>query len=584
MDARRHAVGQRRACAALRRGGRVRIAALAAAVFVALVGCERSATDSAGRSGAAEYNLLLITLDTTRADRIGCYGHKQGITPSLDALAASGVRFANAFAQVPITLPSHATILTGVYPPEHGVRENGQRSLAAEVPTLAEVFREQGYRTGAFIAATALDSRYGLDRGFELYDDTMVTDDRGRERSQRQADVVCDSALDWLESVRDERFLAWVHFYDPHLPYEAPAQYVLRWGDPYDAEVAFMDANVGRLLAWVDQRGLGANTLVVAVADHGEAIGEHGYTEHALLLYDSIMRVPLIISLPGVLPGGRTVDGVARTVDLVPTILDLLGMETPAVVSGESLVATLRGAPLPDRVSYGETEYPHGAFGWAPLRCLVEKSWKYIRAPEVELYDLAADRGELNNIAPAHPDLIVHMEEVLTDLEAGMTLREGEAAPLDDETRQALESLGYVGSRQLTVDPQDLKNPVDMVDVEAGFWRAMGMVQRRQLPQAIALLEPAHSRSPESFVIVELLGKAYALSGRLDEAEQKLAEAVRMQPHMPGTLEAFAEVLAARGKREQALTMCERALRVDPDNEKAQALLKKLQPGTPQRP
>ena len=351
-------------------------------------GCQRADDVSDERPGsvpgrAVGCNVLLITMDTTRADRLGCYGWKRAWTPALDALARRGVRFEKAFAQVPITLPSHTVLLTGTYPPENGVRDNGRDALGSELPTLAEIFRQHGYRTGAFVAAAVLDSRYGLSRGFEVYNDTMAQIKTSPRRSQIPADLVCDRALAWLQQVEAEPFLCWVHFFDPHTPHQPPREYRVKTGDDYDGEIAFMDANVGRIVAWLTSKRLLSRTLIVAVADHGESLGEHGYKWHSLLVYDSIMRVPLLFSLPGRLPENTTCRGTARIVDIMPTVLELMGWPVSPEVTGASLVAALDGQTGPTRISYGETDYPYNSFGWSKLRCLVDGRWKYIRGPRV---------------------------------------------------------------------------------------------------------------------------------------------------------------------------------------------------------
>ncbi len=534
-------------------------------------GCKDSrqaASDGALRGAAADCNLLLITLDTTRADHLGCYGWKRAVTPSLDALAQRGVRFDQAFAQVPITLPSHAGLLTGTYPPENGVRNNSRYALRPDLPALAELCRAHGYRTGAFIGSQILDVRYGLGRGFDVYKDRMPL-------YERPANQVCDEALAWLEEVRGQRFFAWVHFYDPHTPYTPPREYLAKAGDAYDGEIAFVDAQIGRLVEWVQRSGVGDRTLVVAVGDHGESLGEHGFLWHSLLVYDSIMRVPLIFSLPRRVPQNTTYDGIARIVDIMPTILDLLGWDTPREVTGESLRAALGGAALPPRTSYGETDYPYEDFGWSKLRCLVERQWKYIRAPEVELYDRLADPGELHNLATEHSDIVDRLEEELTACEQGMTPRDGVAVALDSATAEALRSLGYVAGPPPTVEhAENLKDPKYMVDVDHDFRRAESLLAAGRAMPALELLEPAVRRSPESFVVVEALGKAYAVAEMYEFAQRTLQDALAIWPQSPGTWTFLAQVMQQRGALARAVQACDEALKLDPNS----AEPKKLRP------
>ncbi|MFH1038013.1 MAG: sulfatase, partial [PVC group bacterium] len=298
-------------------------------------------------------NLLLITMDTTRADRLGCYGYPGARTPALDDLAGSGITFHRFFSNVPLTLPSHATIMTGLYPPEHGCRVNGGCRLGDDIQTLAEVFSAHGYRTGAFVAAFVLDRKFGLDRGFDVYDDYDVpaADDIYDESAMyryRRADRVADAVLKWLDEHSGEPFFCWVHFFDPHRPYyfsPAPGEGL---SGAYDREIAFMDSQIGRLTGFLRDRGLRGRTVIIALGDHGEGLGDHGEEEHGLLLYNPVMRVPLLISDP--FPGGpgKNIDALLSTVDLFPTILDIFGWEIPEGISGRSFAPGLTGGRLSD--------------------------------------------------------------------------------------------------------------------------------------------------------------------------------------------------------------------------------------------
>ena len=448
------------------------------------------------------------------------------------------------------------------------------------MPTLATLFREHGYRTGAFVASAVLHRRYGLDRGFEVYDDE-IRDNAGRMRSQRPGNVVCDRALEWLEEVKDEPFMAWVHFYDPHTPYEAPSAFTKRMGNPYDAEVAFMDANIRRLLDWLKANDLLNKTLIVAVADHGESLGEHGYEWHSLLVYDSIMHVPLIFCLPDQIPRGRTCVEPTELVADVPTIVDLMGWRIPESVSGVSLAAVLRGRESPSCICYGESDYPFTSFGWSKLRCMIGERWKYIQGPVIELYDRTTDPGELTNLADTHPEVVEQMEAALVDREEEMVLREAAVAQMDAAAMQALKSLGYVGNSQPLVDSanaKNLKNPKDMVHILVNYRMAEAMLGGGRIKEAIALLEPSVVESPESFVVVETLGKAYTMAGRLEEGRRTLLEALALCPDSAAadTYEALAKTLAAQGRFEKAIEACERVLEIEPSHKRAGPLLEKF--------
>lgn len=557
---------------------------LLTAAFLAVVtaGCRDSGTSArAGPTGlrgvASGCNVLLLTLDTTRADRIGCYGWKRAVTPALDALAQSGVRFDRAFCQAPITLPSHAVLLTGTYPPENGVRDNGRYALGRELPTLAESFRRHGYKTAAFIACQALDARHGLDRGFEVYDDEMPVSKSGESLYERRADQVCDKALEWLRRGRQEPFFCWVHLYDPHSPFAPPKPYLDMTGDPYDGEIAFMDAHIRRLVDWMRADSLLSKTLIVVVADHGESLGEHGYGFHALLVYDSIMRVPLMFSLPGRLPANVTHRGIVRVADVMPTILDLMGWDAPPQVSGESFIGALGGEAIPSRQSYGETDFPYENFGWSKLRCLIERRFKYIAAPEIELYDRVADHRELRNLARKHPDIVGSMRQSLAALQQRMHQRDGVLVGMDAETARALRSLGYVGSSPPPPTAvTKLKNPKDMVDVVRGFRRAEELLAERRAMEAINLLEPLVERSPESFVLAELLAKACATAGLREYAQRTAMNALSLHPQSADAHVLLAWVLGGRGALPQAVQACGEALGLAPGNEQARNLLHEL--------
>ena len=342
--------------------------------------------------------VLLVTIDTLRADRVGAYGWAAARTPAMDALAARGVRFTRAFAPAPITLPSHASLLTGLYPPGHGSRHNGMRMNGGPA-TLATALREKGWATGAFVGAFPFDRRFGLDRGFDRYGDRMPRGGDGRLLSERPGREVIDEALEWARGVGERRMLLWVHLFEPHAPYEAdPARGAGGRGLPasgrYDDEVARADHEIGRLMAGLAERA--ASALVIVAGDHGEAFGEHGEITHSLFLYDTTLHVPLIMAGPGisVLPAGQGAD--VSLADVFPTVLEVLGLP-PQDVDGVSLLPFAGGESFAPRELYAETFAPLIDFGWSSLRSVRSGPWKYIAAPSPELYDVASDAGEQHN-------------------------------------------------------------------------------------------------------------------------------------------------------------------------------------------
>jgi arylsulfatase A-like enzyme len=387
--------------------------------------------------------VLLITLDTTRADRVGCYGYARAQTPTLDALAASGMRFTRAFTNVPLTLPAHATLMTGLLPPEHGIHLNGGNRLPDRLPTLAQVLSEHGYRTAAFVASSILAERFGLHRGFQVYSDDMSRRLRAGDAWEMEtpADVVCDRALGWLRVHGASPFFLWVHFFDPHLPYEPPDAYSSSHREPYDGEISFMDAQVGRLVTFLKDEGLDRTTLVVAVGDHGEAFGEHEETGHGRFLFNTTLHVPLLLSLPGRLPESRVVDDVVSLVDLARTILDVVGLDAPRTMGGRSVLkAAGRG-----RGCYGETAFRAVDLGQDPVYSLTTRRWKLILGPETVLFDLEQDPRELTDLASAQPQTARRLEAMLADARNRMTRVRAPALKPDEETIRALESLGYAG-------------------------------------------------------------------------------------------------------------------------------------------
>jgi arylsulfatase A-like enzyme/tetratricopeptide (TPR) repeat protein len=548
----------------------------AGVLFIASIfpgACETSQPDQVSRRRTTGPNILLITLDTTRADRLGCYGYAEAQTPAMDALAAEGVRFDQAFCQVPLTLPSHTSLLTGTCPPTHGIRINAGGVLGDDVPTLAEALHASGYRTGAFVGAWVLNATFGLGRGFDHYDD-----DLGGETvepsifQERTADAVCDAALDWLGQDPQAPFFAWVHFFDAHAPYNPPLTFRQKLSDPYDGEIAFVDTQVRRLIDWLEQNQLRQRTLVVVAGDHGEAFGEHGEVEHGLLLYDDTTRVPLIFSWPSRLPPG-VVEGVGvRLIDVAPTVLELAECERTAGLQGESLRPALLAEPFASLPAYGETDYPRIGFGWASLRSYTTDQWKYIDAPRPELYDRVNDPGELTNVADQHPHIVSQLKTELVRFLAGLPRHKAADVPADPETIRALESLGYVG---ITAAPEDSddgrprRNPADMVHVYRGLIEAKGLLQQRRYVEVVAMLEPLAAQSPESDELFGTLGEAYLQLGRLPEAERAYRASLRAFPDNPYKLVRLGDALHRQNKINEAMSCFQRAVALAPNYDHA---------------
>ncbi len=532
------------------------------------VGCERR--DAAEKAEPADdrLNVLLLTLDTTRADRLGCYGYAAAQTPALDDLAAAGVRFERAFCQVPLTLPSHVSLLTGTYPPTNGIRINAGGVLGDDVPTLAERFQRHGYRTGAFIAAWVLESSFGLDRGFDHYDDELG-DARGTsgELAERRANEVCDRALAWLATDAGRPFFAWVHFFDPHHPYEPPEPYRQRLADAYDGEIAFMDSQVDRLLDWLEARKLRERTLIVVAGDHGEAFGEHEEIRHGLFVYDTTMRVPLILVWPRELPAGQVVRGPVPLVDVFPTIMELVGWDTPEGVEGLSLVSAARAGQTEGLPVYGETEYPRRSYGWAGLRSLTGACWKYIEAPRRELYDRALDPHEQTNVIADHAEEAARLHEELQELAAEMTPHTATPLTPDAAALRRLQSLGYVagGSGWDEPDAEARPDPKDRVAAYHAHQQAVSHLGRGRFGEVIRIMEPLVRESPEAAEFHVTLGRAYLESGRVREAQAAYEASLKRDPHNPFKLWGLGEALRRQGRLDDAQASFEAALAISPD-------------------
>jgi arylsulfatase A-like enzyme/cytochrome c-type biogenesis protein CcmH/NrfG len=489
--------------------------------MTSILGCRRTAPPAP----RDRPNVLFVTIDTLRADRVGCYGHADAVTPTLDALAARGVRFATAIAHVPLTGPSHASLLTGRTPLGHGFRDNGGYVLPAQVRTAAEDFRQAGYRTAAFVSAFPLDRRFGFDRGFEVYDDHLPkgNDPRRPPYVERLADATTGAVVRWLgepPAADVSPFFLWVHYYDPHAPYEPPGALAERFrASPYDGEIAFVDAQLARLLRALEEKGTLARTLVLATADHGEGLGEHGEGTHGLFVYDATLKVPWIMAGPGV-AAGRVSATVARGIDLLPTLLDYAGVAPRAEIEGRSLRPAAEGREMSDAPAYAESLYPEREFGWAPLYAWRTARHKLIEAPRPELYDLEADAGERANKAADEPARVEELRRVLQS--AVSRPAPAAAAEVDPETTERLRALGYVsGGRAQPASGAARRDPKDGVRLMPRLNRGMSLA-RTDPPLAIRELKAVLDDDPGLLMARRTLAVAYAAAGRHEQAVAEL--------------------------------------------------------------
>lgn len=475
-------------------------------------------------------SLLVIGLDTTRADRLGCYGHERAATPTIDAIAARGVLFRRASAHAPLTLPTHASLFTGTYPPEHGIHDNGRTALPPHLTTLAELLHAAGLRTGAFIAAIALDSSFGLDRGFEVYEDDLVGGGAADDAHiQRRGAAVTDDALAWLKSLDDdEPFFAFVHYYDAHATYEAPADFA-QTGDAYDDELAYVDSQVRRLLGWLESTRRDERTIVLLIADHGESLGEHGESTHGALIYEGTQHIPWIFAMPDGRWAGTEVHERVSQVDFLPTILALYGLEPPTICSGANLLPCLDGAPLPERAIYMESEYCSLNYGWAPLASVLRGKWKLISAPTPELYDLDADPHEENNLAAQHPDVVASLLAELDGLRAGMQHHTAPAMEMNPELTAALEALGYAGGAPAPANA-DGRNPIESIGLLARYHDAVELGHEGDHARMVALLEEIVVECPGPIGFRSTLASGYIELDRAAEAVDLLEAVLKESP------------------------------------------------------
>ena len=553
------------------------------------VGCNRVEVHPKGADGpraaatralpAGAPNLLLISIDTLRADHLGCYGAASAVTPNLDALAASGVRFEHAFTVAPLTLPAHVSLMTGLYPAHHGVRHNGLFALPGAERTLAEELSDAGYRTGAVIGSVVLARRYGLAQGFASYDDAGF---RMRSVSgflERRAEDVVDHALAWLggaASPGGAPFFAWLHFFDPHASYSPPPPFAERFADrPYDGEIAYVDAQLGRLLQTLRASGQLANTLVAVVGDHGESLGEHGELTHGYTLYDATLRVPLILAGPG-LPAGHVESGVVSLVDVAPTLLALLGRAPLASADGIDLSRAIRDAGAgfhestvpagpPERVAFAETLAGRYDHGWSELHAARSADHLFVRAPRPELYELAADPREEHNLLATGGAGEARVLAQRLDSELGRTLER--PAPraelsLDETSRAQLQALGYaLPSAPVAAQGTDPKDGLAALRL---YWAAGEAFDHRNLAEARALARRAKLGLPAS---PELEALAAQIELEAGDPAAALAHAERARALEPRSARAIAfagDALAALGRRDESLAAYDAALAVDP--------------------
>jgi arylsulfatase A-like enzyme/Flp pilus assembly protein TadD len=556
-----------------------RAAWLIAAVIVVLAALglllvRRSGVGPAWLGGGAR-NLLVVTLDTLRADHVGSYGYAAARTPRLDGLAARGLRFARAATVVPLTLPAHSSLLTGTFPARHAVRDNGGYYLGEENETLAEILKARGFRTGGFISAFVLDSRWGIAQGFERYFDDFdlrqFEKQAGMDAIQRPGRETVDEALRWLAAEREKPFFLWVHLYDPHTPYAAPREFAAQFPrsltGAYDAEIASADAQLGRLLDALEADGRLGRTVVAVLGDHGEMLGEHGELTHGFFVYDAAVRIPLVVAAPGLAP--RVVVDQVRIVDVMPTLLELLGVPAAPAVQGTSLLPLARGQRL-NLMALSESWFPRFHYGWSELQAIQDERFKLIRAPRRELYDLERDPLETTDLAASDPRRVETLERAL---EQTITASGGGGTPkvpeaMDSETAERLEALGYVGgsvsARHLEDRPRG--DPKDKIQLYNLLKQASTASAEGRFEEAIAKASQALAEDPEILEGHMLLGNFLEKAERHAEATAAYRRALALDPEHQETTFRLALAYKDQGRLDDARTGFTRARSFDPRN------------------
>lgn len=530
-------------------------------------------------------NLIVVTLDTTRADRLGAYGRANAGTPNLDALAQDGVLFEHASTAAPITLPAHSSIFTGRFPPQHGVRDNGGYFLNDQEQTLAETLKARGYATGGFIAAYVLDSKWGINQGFDTYfDDFDLSKFKvfSMGNIQRPGNEVVDHALPWIDQHRDAPFFAWIHLYDAHTPYAPPEPFKSQHpGDAYQGEIAFADAQVGRVVQFLRDRDMFDRTVILVIGDHGESLNDHGEEGHGFFVYESVVHVPMIVRAPFSSMRGRKVADAVRSVDVMPTVLDLLGVGKPAgaVIDGESVTPLMSGARADMGLeAYAEAVYPLHHFGWSDLRALRQGRFKLIAAPKPELYDLQDDPAEQSNLYASRKALGDRMLGRLQEMEAhfkSSAQTKSTATEIDPDAKARLAALGYVGSFVATVGNDTsragLADPKDKVHLfnKISAARDLGR-EDDQLPAAMAMIEEVVREDPKVIDAWFTLGNMSARRGNHEAAVGYFKRALALKADDEEAVINLAHAYRKLGRDEDALVGFRRFLELDPKNAQVQ--------------
>jgi len=536
-------------------------------------------------------NVILITIDTLRADHVGCYGAKQVQTPAIDALCHDGIVFEHAFSQVPLTWPSHAAILTGTYPFQNGVQDFTGQPLSPRFRNVAEAFKQNGYATGAVVSSFVLDRSWGLARGFDFYDDAFSAEafkSRDIGLVDRTANESVNHAITWLEKassqkasppkgpargVRTKPFFLWLHLYDPHSPYSPPEPYRTQYKDrPYDGEIAYADHELGRLISWLKEHRLYDQSVLVFLSDHGESLGEHGEAEHGFFIYNSTIEIPLIVKPPaGQAVRRKQIQTAVESVSISPTLLELAHLKDP--IQKQFQTASLLSGET-NAGAYSETFYPFSSFGWSPLHSIETGRYHYIEAPDPELYDVVNDPGETNNVASQQSAVVAVLKD---KLQRRMKINPFGApdeahSGLSSDTIERLRALGYVAYRapvSAAALKAGLPDPKAKLEEFNAILKANDEFRAGNFQEGEALLSAIQQKDPQMYVIPFMLGEAASRQGKWEQASVELKKSLDLNPNLDQAMTALAKALASLGQTAEAKHWIESALRFNPQNFRA---------------
>ncbi|MCJ7580201.1 MAG: sulfatase-like hydrolase/transferase, partial [Candidatus Aminicenantes bacterium] len=581
-------------------------AVLIVCVFLLIFVFKFKQNEFARLAGKKNFNYILVTVDTLRVDRIGCYGYKDVETPTMDLFAKRGIKFEKCFSQTPLTLPSHTSLMTGTFPAFHGVRDNGGFLVPPELETLAELFKENEYDTGAFVASYVLDSKWGLNQGFDFYFDQF---DLSKYQSislgnvQRRGDEVIDQALPWLEAHKKNPFFAWIHLYDPHTPYDPPSPYKEKYPNkPYVGEIAYTDSQLARLWQYLGEENLIENTILIFASDHGESLGAHKENAHGFFVYQEAVHVPLIIVTPFESLFGLSRTKVVSLVDILPTMLEMANIPVPSQVQGKSLQPLLFKDVLnSEDFAYSETYYPRFHYGWSELTSVQDSRYKLIVAPRLELYDLENDPQEQTNVLDVLPGEARRLKDLIDIfmLETEKNALKLDYSQMDEDSRQKLAALGYLGTvTEVSLEGKKLGDPKDKITIfnqlsearELGlgknFEEAVRMVEKiiledpdvidayftmgnlyfkeKDFKKALEYFFQVLSRQPNDAFTVSNIANSYIMMNELDEAEKFLLSIIDALPPDSQINLIMGNINNAKKDYDKALTYYKKCMEINP--------------------